>query len=187
MRPRYASLVAVIAVLLAGCGSSETPGTVTAGKVVAGETETGMTLKVESFVPPASDPALRKLDGYRAAAGYAPVDYHRVTAVAGAMPDRLRAVKFAANADDIMAGKGIASRFGCDVLRYEWVPAGTARRGAYNALTGSLCTVAPTNAEGIAPGTRVVYYLVTDRTFAERGLRAKRIFGPRDAELSPER
>ena len=113
MKLRVAGALVLAVVTLAGCGgdkAAEAPGS-TAGKVVQGESETGMKLKVESFVPPASDPVLKKLDAYRAAAGYPAVDYHRVTAT-GLIPDRLRVITFASNADDIPAGKGVEARFG---------------------------------------------------------------------------
>jgi len=185
MKLRVAGALVLAAVTLAGCGgdkAAEAPGS-TAGKVVQGESETGMKLKVESFVPPAADPVLKKLDAYRAAAGYPAVDYHRVTATGGAIPDRLRAVTFASKAEDIAAGKGVDARFGCDAITYEWVPTKKASTATFDQLRDSLCKVKPDNAEGVQPGARVVYYLVTDRSFAERGLRAKKIFGPRDAEF----
>jgi hypothetical protein len=175
-------MVALLAGLLVGCGGSR-PETVPAGKVVQGETETGMQLKVESFLAPTADPLLAKVDAYRAAAGYPAVDYHRVTADAGAVADRVRVVRFAATADDLSAGKGVDGRFGCDVLSMEWVPAGKGTRAAFDDLRGALCAVAPTDAEGVGPGAHVVYYLVTDRGFSERNLRARRIFGPRDVEF----
>jgi hypothetical protein len=142
-----------------------------------------MKLRVESFVPPASDPLLKKLDAYRAAAGYPPVDYHRVIAKAGAMPDHPRDVTFASSVDDISAGKGVEGKFGCDVLSLEWVPTRKVSDATFQQLRSSLCKVAPSNLEGIAPGARVVYYLVTDRGFSERNLRARKIFGPRDVEF----
>lgn len=182
---KAAAAVALAAGVLAGCGggdAAKAPG-LTSGKVVQGESETGMKMKVESFISPASDPLLKKLDAYRAAAGYPAVDYHRVTATAAAMPDRLRDVTFAARADDIPAGKGIEGRYGCDVLNLEWLPNRKVSTATFDQLRSSLCKIKPDNAEGIAPGARVVYYLVTDRTFAERNLRARKIFGPRDVEF----
>ena len=136
MKLRVAGALVLAAVTLAGCGgdkAAKAPGS-TAGKVVQGESETGMKLKVESFVPPASDPLLKKLDAYRAAAGYPAVDYHRVTATAGAIPDRLRVVTFASSADDIPAGKGVEARFGCDASTYEWVPTKKASTATFDQL-----------------------------------------------------
>jgi len=185
MRIRVAGALVLAAVALVGCGgdkAAKDPGS-KAGKVVQGESETGMKLKVESFVPPAADPLLKKLDAYRAAAGYPAVDYHRVTATAGAVPDRLRVVTFASSADDIPAGKGVEARFGCDALNYEWVPNKKVTTATFNQLLAPVCKVKPDDAEGVPPGARVVYYLVTDRGFAERNLRAKKVFGPRDAEF----
>lgn len=175
-------VLALLAGLAIGCGGAKTD-TVPSGKVVQGETETGMKLKVESFVAPAADPLLAKVDAYRAAAGYPAVDYHRVTADAGAVADRVRVVRFASTADDLSAGKGVDGRFGCDVLSLEWVPAGKGTRAAFDDLRGALCAVPPADAEGVDAGAHVVYYLVTDRGFSERDLRARRIFGPRDVEL----
>jgi hypothetical protein len=185
---RAVAVVPLVAGLLAGCGGGEAAKSgdqPAAGKVVRGETETGMKLKVESFVPPASDPLLKKLDAYRAAAHYPAVDYHRVTAdnVRGTVPDRVRVVTFASSPDDLAGGKGVDGRFGCDVLSFEWVPAAKAPPSTFEQLRSSLCAVAPSDQEGIKPGARVVYYLVTDRGFAERGLRSKRIFGPRAVEF----
>lgn len=181
---RMVAVAALVAGLAAGCGGGQArTDAVQAGKVVEGETETGMKLKVESFVAPADDRLLERVDAYRSAAGYPAVDYHRVTAEAGAMADRARRVRFASDANDLSAGKGVDGRFGCDVLSLEWVPAGKASRATFDALRGSLCALQPADAEGIEPGAHVVYYLVTDRGFSERGLRAKRIFGPRDVEL----
>ena len=185
MKFKVAGALVLAAVTLAGCGgdkAAKAPGS-TAGKVVQGESETGMKLKVESFVPPASDPLLKKLDAYRAAAGYPAVDYHRVTATGGAIPDRLRVVTFASSAADIPAGKGVEGRFGCDAINYEWVPTKKVSTATFDQLRASLCKVTPDNAEGVQPGARVVYYLVTDRGFSERKLREKKIFGPRDAEF----
>lgn len=185
MKLRVAGALVLAAVTLAGCGGDKAvkdPGS-TAGKVVQGESETGMKLKVESFVPPASDPLLKKLDAYRAAAGYPAVDYHRVTATGGAIPDRLRVVTFASSADDIPAGKGIEARFGCDALNYEWVPNKKVSTATFDQLLASMCKVKPNDAKGVQPGAHVVYYLVTDRGFSERNLRARKIFGPRDVEF----
>jgi hypothetical protein len=178
-------VAALVAAAVCGCGGGDEARTdaAEAGRVVQGETETGMKLKVESFIRPADDRLLQRVDAYRAAAGYPAVDYHRVTADAGAIADRPRRVRFAANAGDLSAGKGVDGRFGCDVLNLEWLPARKASQATFDALRRSLCEPSPAEAEAIAPGAHVVYYLVTDRGFAERGLRSKRIFGPRDAEL----
>jgi hypothetical protein len=176
----------VVAGLLAGCGGGSAEkgeSSLQPGKVVQGETETGMKLKVESFIPPASDPLLKQLDAYRAAAGYPAVDYHRVTAHAAAMPDHPRDVTFASSVHDLSAGKGVESRFGCDVITHEWVPTAKASASTFDRLRASLCKVSPSVQDGIAPGARVVYYLVTDRGFSERNLRARKIFGPRDVEF----
>jgi hypothetical protein len=179
--------VTVLAALVAGCGGGGAAATVApAGKVVAGETETGMELKVETFVAPDSDPTLKRLDAYRAAGGYPAVDYHRVSAnnADGAVPDRIRTVTFARTPASITTGKGIQARFVCDALTYEWVPQDGEQR-TYAALRKTLCAVPPSEPEGIQPGQRTVYYLITDRTFAERGIRGLSVFGPRDVEFEP--
>ena len=94
------------------------------GAVVSGETETGMKLKVDTFLPAADDPMLEKLDAYRARGHYPAVDYHRVTAdnTEGQVAGPGREVTFAKDANAIAAGQGVETRFTCDVLRFEWVP-----------------------------------------------------------------
>jgi len=186
-RMKVPVVAVVIAGVIAGCGGGEKPKdeAATAGKVVQGQTENGTTLKVESFVSPATDPVLKQLDAYRIAGGYPAVDYHRVTATAGAMADRPRVVTFAAKPGDLSAGKGIDGRFGCDVLNYEWVPIHKATPATYTQLKSKLCAVKPSAGDDIKPGAKVVYYLVTDRGFDERNLRAKNIFGPRDVQFTP--
>jgi hypothetical protein len=182
---RATAVVALIAGSVAACGGDE-EAPAAKGKVLRGETETGMKLEVETFVDPASDPELKKLDAWRSARHYAPVDYHRITAdnSKGQMPDRDRTITFAKSADAISAGQGVESRFACDALRYEWLPAaGGDTQGAYDGLRKQLCAVMPDTPDAIAPGKRQVYYLVTDRGFAERGLDRLRVFGPRSAEL----
>jgi hypothetical protein len=191
MRGMHARAVAIalIAGSVAGCGGGDKGAAAPAdkGKVLHGETETGMKLKVETFVDPASDPELKKLDAYRAAEHYAKVDYHRITAdnTKGQMPDRDRTVTFAKSADAIAGGAGIEPRFACDVLRYEWLPADGAanQAAAQEGLRKQLCAIAPDAPDGIAPGRRQVYYLITDRGFSERGVERLRVFGPRSAEL----
>ena len=57
------------------------------------------------------------------------------------------------------------------------------RHAAWRKLSQELCADGPPKQDGIAPGSRKVYYLVTDRGFSERGIRSMRVFGPRDAEF----
>jgi hypothetical protein len=181
---RRGAIVALAAGVLAGCGGkAEDAGTSPVGKVVAGETETGTKLKVESFVEPSADKLVAQADEYREAGGYPAVDFHRVTATAGEVADRLRSVRFASDPEELSLGKAVEGRFACDVLNYEWPPAKKATTETFQQLHDSLCAVEPTDETGIKPGDEVVYYLVTERGFAERGLRDKRIFGPLDAEL----
>ena len=186
-RVRTAAAVLAGAALVAACGGGAGNDVPAAkGKVLRGETETGMKLKVETFVSPSSDPELAQLDAWRALRHYAAVDYHRVTAdnTHGAVADRDRTVDFAASADAIASGQGIESRFACDALRYEWLPRdGDAKKAEYDALRKQLCPVSPDTPDAIAPGKRTVYYLVTDRGFEERGLQKLRVFGPRSEEL----
>jgi hypothetical protein len=179
--------VAAASLALAGCGAgaAQPPAK---GKRLHGATETGMRLEVDPFVSPRADARLARLDAYRAAAHYPPVDYHRVVAdnTRGARPDSGRLVTFAPSATAIASGQGLPARFSCDVLRYEWVPpdgASAATRRAYAGLRDGLCADGPPKPDGIAPGARKVYYLITDRGFDERGLRRMRVFGPESAEL----
>jgi hypothetical protein len=183
---RAAAVIPLVAAMLAGCGSDKEKPSAPAGKVVSGESETGMKLKVETFIAPASDPTLKRLDAYRAGGGYPAVDYHRVTAnnTEGAVPDRLRDVTFAQNADAITTGKGVTARFACDALQYEWPPQGAkAPQSTYNELNKAVCAIQPTQADGVAPGKRTVYYLVTDRNFGGRGARTMSVFGPRSVQF----
>lgn len=184
---RATAAVALVAGAVAACGGGDKAAPAAKGKVLRGETETGMKLKVETFVDPARDPRLKQLDAYRAEGRYRPVDYHRVTAdnTRGQVPDRDRTITFAKSADAIAAGKGVDPRFACDVLRYEWLPGGGAAKGAAARadLTKRLCPVAPDTPDAIAPGRRQVYYLITDRGFSERGIERLRVFGPRASEL----
>jgi hypothetical protein len=183
---RATAAVLVTAGLVAACGGGGKDAPAAKGKILRGETETGMKLKLETFVAPSSDPELKKLDAWRAARHYPPVDYHRITAdnSKGATPDRDRTVSFASSADAIAAGQGVESRFACDALRYEWLPRdGDPAKATYDGLRKQMCPVAPDSPDAIAPGKEAVYYLITDRGFAERGLDRLRVFGPRTAEL----
>jgi hypothetical protein len=146
-----------------------------------------MKLKVETFLAPSSDPELAKLDKYRASVGYQKVDFHRITAdnTKGSVPDRGRPVDFAPNPDAIATGHAIETRFVCDVLQYEWVPKEGAKDevATYRALMRELCANGPPKQDGIAPGKRQSYYVITDRGFGSRGIKTMRIFGPLSAEL----
>jgi hypothetical protein len=181
-----AAAIPLIACALAGCGSSDEdkPGPAP-GKTVAGETETGMKLKVETFVDPADDPLLKKLADWRASNRYAVADFHRVTAdnTDGAGPDSGRTVRFAPSAQALATGKGVEARFSCDALEFEWLPVEESDTEAWRSLNDELCADGPPKQDGIAAGARKVYYLVTDRGFSERGLRSMKVFGPRDAEF----
>jgi hypothetical protein len=187
-RGRVGALVAV-ALLAAGCGGGDGNKDATApvGKTLRGETETGMKLKVETFLAPSADPELAKLDKYRAAAGYQAVDFHRITAdnTKGSVPDRGRPIDFARSADAIATGQAIETRFVCDVLQFEWLPKeGSADQTAtYRALLRELCSNGPPKPNGIAPGKRQAYFVITDRGFASRGIKTMKVFGPLSAEL----
>ena len=185
-KARSVATITLIACALAGCGGSddEVPKPVP-GKTVGGETETGMKLKVETFVDPARDPSLKKLADWRSSNRYPVADFHRVTAdnSQGQAPDSGRTVRFAASPGALAAGKGVEARFSCDALEFEWVPVEQGDTSRWQALLNELCTDGPPKQEGIAAGSRKVYYLVTDRGFSERGIRTMRIFGPRDTEF----
>ena len=103
---------------------------------------------------------------------------------AGQSVDSGRTVRFATDA----AGAQRAAR--------AWRPASAATPSSSNgfpsrratpprwrSLLDELCADGPPKQDGIAPGSRKVYYLITDRGFSERGLRTMRVFGPRDAEF----
>jgi hypothetical protein len=177
--------LAVLA-LLAGCGESkEAVPTPVPGKTVQGQTETGMRLTVDTFVDPDDDPRLERIDTWRSEQGYREVDFHRVTAdnSAGPSADSGRTVRFAPDGARLAAGAGVEARFSCDVLQYEWLPGASGDADGWNRLRRDVCAAGPPKPDGIAAGARQTYYLVTDRGFAERGLRRMRVFGPRDAEL----
>lgn len=180
-----AAAIPLIACVLAGCGGGDDEPEPAPGKTVGGETETGMKLKVETFFDPAKDPAAKKLSDWRAANGYPAVDFHRVTAdnSAGQSADSGRTLRFARDANAIATGQSVEARFSCDALQFEWVPAKESDARRWRALYRELCADGPPKQDGIAPGARKVYFLVTDRGFAERGIRGMRVYGPRDAEL----
>jgi hypothetical protein len=177
----------VAGLLAGGCGGSDKkPEPPQKGPVVRGETETGMKLTVDTFLPPADDPLLKKLDDYRAKGGYPEVDYHRITAdnTDGQVPDQGREVTFAKSADAIATGQGVETRFTCDLLRFEWVPL-EGMEQAHTELQNKLCKNGPPKPEGIAPGAKQVYYVITDRGFGQRGIRSQKVFGPRSVEFTP--
>jgi hypothetical protein len=181
-----AAAIPLIAWALTGCGGSDESGPKPApGKTVAGETETGMKLKVETFVDPADDPTLKKIADWRAANRYPVVDFHRVTAdnSDGAGPDSGRTVRFAPSAESLATGKGIEARFSCDALQFEWIPVKESDNEAWRGLAKEICADGPPKQDGIDAGSRKVYYLVTDRGFSERGIRGMGVFGPRDTEF----
>ena len=187
---RALGLSAALAVVFAACGGESTPEP-EKGKIVRGQTELGMKMTVETFaVQGDKDPRLRDLEAYRAMTRYPAVDYHKVTAdnSAGTVADRGRTITFANSAEDIVATGGVQTRFSCDVLRYEWpVPDGANEevKRAYEALSAGLCADGPPKPDGIEPGERKVYYLITDRGFSQRGIESKRIFGPQNVEFVP--
>jgi hypothetical protein len=179
-------VVPLVAGVLVGCGGgSDDPPKPPPGKTVSGQTESGMKLKVETFMDPAKDPELKKIEAWRAAGHYPAVDYHRVTAdnSAGSVADSGRVLRFAADQNALSAGKAVDSRFTCDALAYEWLPPAQAQEAKWNALRKEICSDGPPKEGGIAPGSRKVYYLITDRDFAARGIRTMKVFGPRDAEF----
>jgi hypothetical protein len=186
-RVKAAVAAPLVAGLLAGCGGGDAKPPPAKGMVVHGETETGMKMTVDTFVTPADDPVVRRLDAYRAEGGYPAVDYHRITADngAGQVADSGRAITFAKTAESISTGQGIESRFTCDLLRFEWVPAKTDMRAEQTKLQNEICKDGPPKPNGIQPGQKKVYYVITDRTFGQRGIRGMKVFGPRSAEFTP--
>src|SRR4051794_14423110 len=172
---RAVAVIPLVAAVLAGCGGDkESPKAATdaAGKVVHGQTETGMKMTVATFVPPASDPNLKRLDAYRAAGGYPPVDYHKVTAdnTAGTIPHRERDITFAKSENAIATGQGSPTAFACDALRYQWPPNAKATQAESNALSKVFCAVKPNAPDGVPAGAKKVYYLLSDRSFGQRGV-----------------
>ena len=76
------------------------------------------------------------------------------------------------------------TRFTCDLLRFEWVPL-KGMEQAHAELQAQLCKNGPPKPNGIEPGQKQVYYVITDRGYGERGIRSQKIFGPRSAEFTP--
>src|SRR4051812_21646653 len=178
---RAAATIPLVAAALAGCGGDkEAPPAVAAGRVVRGQTETGMKLTVATFVAPSSDPQLKELDDYRAAGGYPPVDYHKVTAdnSQGSQPDRERDITFAKTQNDIATGQGAPTSFACDALRYQWPPQGGAKASERDSLMKVFCAVQPSQQDGVPAGAKKTYYLVTDHGFGQRGIRSMNVYGP---------
>jgi hypothetical protein len=50
-------------------------------------------------------------------------------------------------------------------------------------LLDSMCAESPSQPQGIEPGERLDYYLLTDRGFEGRGIERMRVFGPLNVEL----
>lgn len=145
-------------------------------------------MNVDTFVPPAKDPALAALDKYRAAGHFPAVDYHRVVAdnTKGQLDDREQGITFARSQDAIVSGQGDPSAFVCDKLHYEWTPADKATaqtKATYADLVKRFCAIDPQDPAGIPKGTKKTYYLVTGREFGDRGISSMKVFGPRDVPL----
>jgi hypothetical protein len=185
---RVAATIPLIACSIASCGGSSEPPPPPPGKTVVGQTETGMQLKVETFFSPSKDPRLKQIEDWRAAGRYPAVDYHRVTAdnTNGQIADGGRTVSFARSPEAIATGQAIQGRFTCEALEFEWLPQKPADTERWEQVRNEICADGPPKAEAIGPGERLVYYLVTDRTFGERGIRGMRVFGPRSEELKQQ-
>ncbi len=193
MRGRRIGAVAAIPLVagaLGGCGGGDkSTSAATAGKHVSGtSSESGMVMTVDTFVPPAKDPALAALDSYRAAGHFPAVDYHRVAAdnTKGQIDDRARTVVFAKDEGSINSGQSAETTFACDALHFQWIPgdsATAATKATYASLVKRFCAVDPQNAAGIPKGSKKTYYLVSDRGFGERGAATMKVFGPRNIEL----
>ena len=134
-----------------------------------------MKLKVDTFLARPKDPQLKKLDDWRATNRYPAVDYHRVTAdnSAGQVPDSGRDGHASPRTPSaIAAGKGMEARFSCDALAVRVDPLKEHDTRRWHELRRTICADGPPKQDGIAAGRRKVYYLITDRGFAERGIRS---------------
>jgi len=184
-----AAAIVAIAGALGGCGGADKPAAET-GMTVHGQTESGMRMTVTTFVAPSGDPTLRAIDAYRAAARFPAVDYDRVIAdnTRGTVADSGRVVTFAPNVGAIQRGTAIDASFACDVLRLQWQPpekASAALRTRYAGLVARYCRNGPPKTDGIAAGAKQTYYLVTQREFAERGIRRLKVYGPAGVLFTP--
>jgi hypothetical protein len=184
-RVRAVAVSAVAAAAFAACGGSEKPPEPPPGKTVSGQTERGMKMTVETFVDPADDPTLKRIEDWRAKNKYPEVDFHRVTAdnTEGKLADSGRSVRFARTRDALMGGESVEARFSCDVLQYEWIPLTESDNAAWGKLREDVCADGPPKEDGIQPGDTKVYYLVTDRDFSARNIRGMNVFGPLDEQF----
>ena len=122
---------------------------------------------------------------------YPAVDYHQVTADNLRRGDRrpgprdhvrrqLRTTSSRPAASRLASAATCCATSGrCRRARTEEV------KQAYDALSTELCADGPPKPDGIEPGQRKVYYLITDRGFGQRGIESKRIFGPQNVEFLP--
>ena len=154
------------------CGGSEEPPQPVPGKTLHGETETGMKLTVDTFLEPSKDPQLKKIDDWRAASRLP----------GGRLPPRdrgqLRRARSPTAAgrcasrrapERIPTGEVVEARFSCDVLAFEWVPPAEDKTQEWNDLRSESAPTARRSRRASPRARSKVYYLVTDRGFAERG------------------
>ena len=102
------------------------------------------------------------------------------------MADSGRTLRFAPRRErHRRPARAIEARFSCDALEFEWLPTESRTRPQHwnDAARATCARTARRSRRASRPGAKQVYYLVTDRGFAERGIRRMRVFGPRDAEL----
>ena len=107
----------------------------------------------------------------------------RRTTPPGQVPGQWADAPLRGQAERIPTGEVIEARFSCDALAFEWVPPAEEQDAAVERPACGRCADGPPKPDGIAPGAKQVYYLITDRGFAERGIRRMRVFGPRNAEF----
>ena len=173
-RVRVAVTVPLVAGMVAACGGkSSDPPKVMPGKTVNGKTETGMKLKVETFLDPAKDPdaqAHRSLARRRALPGRRLPPGHRRQLGRHGRRQRAGAALRQARRGH-RRGQGDRGALQLRRPRVRVAAHGRTKNDDWNALRKDVCADGPPKPEGIAPGGKKVYFLVTDRGFSERGLR----------------
>ena len=161
--------------MLAGCGGDKEKPTVPAGKVVSGETRDGheaqgRDVRRARVGPDAQAPGRvsgrRRLPGRGLSPGHGRQHQGRRR---GPPPRRDFRARTRTQSPPARASRpaSLATR-----LQYEWPPQGAkATQPTYDELNKTICAIQPTQPDGVAPGDRTVYYLITDRDFGARGIR----------------
>ena len=154
---------------------------------VSGETETGMKLKVDTFVAPANDPTLKKLDAWRSAeplpGGRLPPRHRRQHRRAGRRQRADAPLRDGRRRD--RRGQGRSRRASAATRsQFEWVPPqghGHERmeRAAQTSLRGRPAEAGRHRARRRSRSTT----WSPTAASAERGIRTMKVFGPRDAEF----